>query len=282
MEQTHDSSGRLARFVDSHPVVAFFAVAFAYSWAVFGVLFAAVGSETLGDSRLWQIPFAWGPLAGALVVGHVRHGDARTWLESVADPRTGLRWYALAAVVAFLYADAGHVAAALAGVAVTPLPLEDVAFDFAVTLAVAGSIEEFGWRGFAQPHLQERYDALRGAIVVGVAVGIWHYPWLLLAGEGYEEAGIGALLALPFLMVLMAVIFAWLFNGSGGAIPVVMLGHAVFNATPAFEFVADGPGWAAALGLLVWLGLLVGLPLVFGREYLAPRSPGTLFSGKES
>jgi hypothetical protein len=33
-------------------VIVFFAVAFAYSWTVFAGLYVAVGSETLGDSRV--------------------------------------------------------------------------------------------------------------------------------------------------------------------------------------------------------------------------------------
>lgn len=74
-------------------------------------------------------------------------------------------------------------------------------------------------------------------------------------------------------MVLMAAIFAWLFNGSGGTIPVVMLGHAIFNATPAFEFTGDAPGWLSALGLLLWLGLVIVFVAVYGRDYLAPISP---------
>ena len=110
-------------------------------------------------------------------------------------------------------------------------------------------------------------------MIVGSAVGVWHYPWVLLAGAGYEDANLGTVVALPLLMILMAVLFAWLFNASGGTAPVVMLGHAVFNATPAFEFAGVAPGWLSALGLLLWLGLAVVLVAVYGREYLAPTSP---------
>lgn len=151
----------------------------------------------------------------------------------------------------------------------------EIAVNFFITLFLAGSLEEFGWRGFAQPYLQERYDALIAAFVIGIGVGIWHYPWLLLAGAGYEEAGLGDLIGFPVLMILMAVIFAWLFNGSGGAVPVVMFGHAVFNAIPVFEVVGGAPDGLTVLGLLLWLGLGISLVIVYGRESLAPISPNS-------
>lgn len=264
---------RFGRIVRAHPVVVFFAIAFAYSWGVFALLYGLVGSEQIGGSRVWQIPFAWGPPIAALVVTWLYTGEILPWLGTLLDPRTNTIWYLLAAITAFLYADAGHVLGGLIGVSVSMAPLDEIAVNFGITLILAGSLEEFGWRGFAQPQLQERYDALIAAIIVGVAVGIWHYPWLLLAGAGYENAGVGALVALPLLMILMAVIFAWLFNGSGGAILVVMIGHAIFNATPAFDFTGESPGFLSALGLLLWLGLAIILLAVYGREYLAPSGP---------
>lgn len=266
-------NGKIGRIVSAYPVVAFGVISFVYSWSVFALLYGAVGSQQLGRSRFWQIPFAWGPAIAALVVVWLRSGNVRSWLGTVANPRTHLKWYLFAAVVSLLYADAGHILGSIAGVPVVLNPLDELAVTFSLTLVFAGSLEEFGWRGFAQPHLQERYDALVAAVIVGITVGIWHYPWLLLAGAGYEDAGLGALVALPLLMILMATIFAWLFNGSGGTIAVVMLGHAIFNAAPVFEFAADAPSWLTALGLLLWIGLVVVLIAVYGREYLAPSSP---------
>lgn len=268
-----ESNGRIGRIVGAYPVVAFVAIAFVYSWSVFALLYGVIGGQQLGNSRFWQIPFAWGPPIAALVVVWLRSGTVRSWLGIVADPRTHPRWYLFAAVVSLLYADAGHILAGVAGAPVVMNPPDELAVSFGVTLVFAGSLEEFGWRGFAQPHLQERYDALVGAVIVGVTVGIWHYPWLLLAGAGYEGAGLGALVALPLLMILMAAIFAWLFNGSGGTVPVVMLGHAVFNTTPVFEFANDAPSWLTALGLLLWIGLVIVLIAAYGREHLAPSSP---------
>lgn len=80
--------GRIRRLVRLYPVVAFFAIAFIYSWGVFILLYGVVGGEQLGASRLWQILFAWGPLIAALLVVRLRHSDIWTWLGAVAAPAT--------------------------------------------------------------------------------------------------------------------------------------------------------------------------------------------------
>lgn len=271
---------RIRRIVRTYPVVVFVAIAFAYSWSVFTLLYGAVGGQQLGSSRFWQVPFAWGPPIASLLVIQLRTDDVQSWLGTVADPRTRPKWYLYAAVVSLLFADVGHILAGVAGVPVVMDPPSEIAVSFGVTLLFAGSLEEFGWRGFAQTHLQERYDALIAAVIIGIIVGVWHYPWLLLGGAGYENAGLGAFVGLPLLMIFMAIIFAWLFNGSGGTIPVVMLGHAIFNASPVFEFAGDAPEWLTGLGLLLWIGLVIALIVVYGRDYLAPTNPPSQVLGQ--
>lgn len=100
--------------------------------------------------------------------------------------------------------------------------------DFAVTLFLAGALEEFGWRGFAQPRLQERYSAPVGAIIIGVAWGLWHYPCIALGGAGYQES----LLTLTIFTTVASVILAGLYNGTQGALPIVMITHALINVMP--------------------------------------------------
>ncbi len=36
--------------------------------------------------------------------------------------------------------------------------------------------EEIGWRGYALPKLQEKYNAFYSSIVVSVFWAIWHWP----------------------------------------------------------------------------------------------------------
>jgi len=36
--------------------------------------------------------------------------------------------------------------------------------------------EEFGWRGYALPKLQDKYGPLIASLVIGIVLGIWHLP----------------------------------------------------------------------------------------------------------
>ena len=264
------------RLVRERPVAAFFVLAFTWSWAVWALLFGLLGPERLAGSRMWHVPFAWGPPLAALAVTRVERGGVRTWLGRVADPRTGARWYLLALVATFLFSDTRSVVAGLAGVPLgLAAPPGEVLGSFFTTLFLAGSLEEFGWRGFAQARLQRRWDALRAAGVVGLAFGLWHLPWVLPGGAGYEGGGLSALVGLTVFTVLASVVFAWLFNGSGGAVPVVMLAHAGVNTGTILEPRGPLPGWLpdTQLGFFLWVALAVALVAVYGRDRLAPDRP---------
>jgi membrane protease YdiL (CAAX protease family) len=142
----------------------------------------------------------------------------------VVDPRTRFRWYVLAAVVSFLYADAGHVAGALTGTAVTPLPAEELAFDFGVTLFVAGSLEEFGWRGFAQVRLHELHNATLVAALIGALWATWHVPLMMLGAGNFSSPADYVLMSIG-----ISIVYGWLYNSTSGALPVVMVAHAASN-----------------------------------------------------
>ncbi|MGM0604039.1 MAG: CPBP family intramembrane glutamic endopeptidase [Halobacteriota archaeon] len=265
---------RLRRAVRARPVGAFFAIVFAYSWGLFAVLYGVVGPTRLIESRLWIAPFAWGPAIGAATIVHLSGGSVRTWAFERADPRTNLRWYLLAVVAAVLLTNDGSLLAGLVGVELEPTaPVEELLASLAISLCFAGALEEFGWRGFAQPRLQERYDALGAAIVVGLLWGVWHYPWLLVGGAGYGDVSIGAIVGFPIITMLMSIVFAWLYNGSGGVVPVVMLAHAIVNTTPVIDTVGQVPGWVGPISILLSIGVVCVPIVVYGRRYLAPKAP---------
>jgi len=263
----------LGRVVQTRPVVAFFVLTFAYSWGLFTLLYDLLGPERLAVTRSLHAPFAWGPPIAAIAVVHFRGGDVRSWLWAVADPRTNVRWYGLAVLAALLFTN-GDIVAGLAGTDFAlAQPVSEIAAVFLFSLVLAGALEEFGWRGFAQSHLQERYNALVAAVVVGITFGVWHYPWLLLGGAGYESAGVGMLVTFPIGTVLLSVVFAWLFTASGGVVPVVMVAHATVNATPLLEVAGTVPGWVSTLEGLLLLGAVTLPILVYGRAYLAASGP---------
>jgi membrane protease YdiL (CAAX protease family) len=124
-----------------------------------------------------------------------------------------------------------------------------------------GLSEEVGWRGYALPRLQDRWNALVSSIVLGVIWAIWHLPLWFLAGSSQEGSSFWLFLAN---LVLMSVLYTWLFNNSRHSILVAVVFHAMTN-TVAQMF----PGSTSNLFYWVLLGLTVVLVvMICGRSTL--------------
>jgi membrane protease YdiL (CAAX protease family) len=80
-----------------------------------------------------------------------------------------------------------------------------------------GGLEEPGWRGFAQPHLQQRLSPVRATLLIGIVWGLWHLPVSPLA---------------IVVTVPLAFFYAWLVNRTGSVLLCLLL-HA--SITPAQE-----------------------------------------------
>jgi membrane protease YdiL (CAAX protease family) len=112
--------------------------------------------------------------------------------------------------------------------------------------------EEFGWRGFALPRLQERFSALNASLVLGLVWGFWHFPAFLI--------GAGVPLDMPFAMfllwtVLATILMTWVYNNTGGSVLSAILMHSAANAT--FNYLPLLPEWAGQLTTFaIFLGLV--------------------------
>lgn len=273
--------GHLRRHVRRHPLISFFGIAFGFSWAYDVAVAVLVGTTpgilVRGVIRTWE------PLIAAGVVTAAIGGNLRSWAGQVTKWRVEPRWYLLAVGIPLLWQDglamsAVHVASG-GSVVVLASPWWHYVANFLVVLFLAGSLEEFGWRGFAQPRLQERSSALTAAIVIGVLWALWHLPLFYLHDvSAYDPSGYWTSYV-PHL-VLEAVVLAWLYNSTGGSLLVPMLAHAMGNLPPAVSPVGAVGLATQYTSALVGLGLVVGLLVSNGPSYLASRTPTPLVAGR--
>ena len=212
--------------IERFPVVTFVGLTFLLSWGYTGTLFGVFGTDLPG---LVQVPFAWGPLLGGLLTVWLLGESVSDWFGQVKRWRVGLHWYLLGLAVVVIGKDLPNIVAwGLGGdvsvIAGTKLPLVGYLINMGVTLFLAGALEEFGWRGFAQVRLQQRYSAVTASIVVGLVWAFWHLPFIV--------AGVGdfpSLYAYVPEVVAFSLVLGWLYNATEGALPVVMLTHAAHN-----------------------------------------------------
>ena len=279
-----------------HALPAYFALALAGTWAAWTPFLLAENGLGLLPVRLpgWLFTLTAvvaGPTAAALAVTAIEGGRAavRDLLGRCARWRIGLGWYALALAgfpaASFLAASLQAGAAPLAAL-LRDWPLVFTAYlPLLAAVAVKATVwEELGWRGFAQPRLQQRLGALRGAAVVGACFALWHVPAFFIAGgascptcapPGLTLPGAVALLLFG---VAMSTILAWVHNNVGGSLLLVVLCKASYNATIQFMGVLlpDRPvGGASFLAAFAVAALLIALTrgrLAYRRGDAAPAS----------
>jgi membrane protease YdiL (CAAX protease family) len=149
-------------------------------------------------------------------------------LHSIVQWRAPLRWWAIAAFLPAALLGISLVIARITGDAVPPLatPPAFVIRSILFTLLVVGIGEETGWRGWMLPELQKRFSPLSSSLLVGVVWGLWHFP---LFAIGAYPGGPDAVLEYLFLGPLIAILFTWFYNRTGGIVLLTILLHTAIN-----------------------------------------------------
>lgn len=261
---------RVASLIDSHPTGAFFILAVAISWGTWIPLFLAIPSAT----SVVMMPGAFGPALAAVVVLWAQGESVREWLADGLDRHITKRWYAVALGLPLGLALVLGVGLAISTGQFATDRLPQVAAMYPVMVLVtsllAGGQEEFGWRGFALPALQDRYDALTASGIIGLVWAVWHLPAFAFEIPGYTTS-----FALYTLLVVgISVILTWLYNSTDGSILLAMLFHGGVNAAPGIGTAVVGDLSVVAVSPYlilvpaVWMVALL-LWLRYGRDTLS-------------
>lgn len=196
-----------------------------YRLALFFLLSYLLSWWLLPVSRQGMLPH--GPALAAVIVIALTAGKAglREWWSRVVNFRGGW-FYLLGPAILVVGAAAAWVVNVLLGASTSgppQLPLAAVA----VLLLFGGEWEELGWSGYALPALQARFaklthGALVATLVLGTLRAIWHLPLVIVGAVPWYEA------ILVNLLVFQPII-SWLYNKSGGSVPVVWVFHYASN-----------------------------------------------------
>jgi len=265
----HDDEARPAA-----SLLAFFALAFAWSWTCW-LLAPALKADFPVPSTTLSLVGGFGPSLAA--VGMVAYGSGRVglrrWLMRCLQWRVGWRWVVLAFLFPVVFmglAAAAHVAL---GGTLPPSPAAGhvglAAMNFLLVFLVGGPLgEEFGWRGYALPALQARWGWRVASVLLGAVWAVWHLPLFYTAGTMQSH--------LPMELFVLStiassVLFAWLFNRSRGSIVPVLVLHTAVNAWSLIIPVMVLPDGSNLRPFQIVVGILVltAVALLLGGE----RSP---------
>jgi uncharacterized protein len=186
-----------------------------------------------------------GPLFAAIIIlafESGRTGLRNLWQRSM-HWRVGGRWYLIMlAIICVIYLPAtifGILKGPIPTASQILMPLAWFVPIFLYTL-VASGLEEPGWRGYALPKLQMRFNAKKASLILGVIWGIWHWPAfttvytnaLNAPGGSPIQAFITALVQLLVYifgaMVPEAFIYTWLYNRTSSVFLCILL-HVFHN-----------------------------------------------------
>ena len=214
-------------------LVPFFLITFGLAWSLIALLILfpewvqSVFGELSAKNPLFILAVYSPAIAAfALVLWTAGVGGLRRFLSRFLLWRAHRGWYFyLLLGIPFLF----YAGAALKGNLLTdPFPFTNIssAISALAFMMVLGPMEEFGWRGVAQPLMQRLIAPFWAAIVIGIIWGLWHLPAFFLSGTPQSAWSF-----MPFFTasIALSVIVTPLFNSSNGSILLPALIHWQLN-----------------------------------------------------
>src|SRR5947209_1951293 len=201
-----ETASPLKRLIERHPLIAFFAIAFAGEWIVTLPLVLAQNGlglfpYTIPDVGPYPVSYYFaalaamaGPTLASFTVTAITGGTAgvRQLLRRYVLWRVGLRWYLLVLVgvpliqLAFSSVFLG-IAPLTAFIHQWPLYFTSFLPNVLIIGLAAQLWEEGGWSGFALPRLQQRFGAWRACLILGPLWALFHLPFFIVPGQIFQS-----------------------------------------------------------------------------------------------
>lgn len=259
---------KLKSQINKHPVITFFTIAYAITWSVWGsISYGYVHGliELTPGIILVYILGSFGPFLSAAIVTSLTGRSLRAWFSQALKWRVPVKWWLVAFFLPILlYALMAGIHMLMSGKLkpVDLAPLLSLPGGFLTVFLWGGGNEELGWRGFALPRLQERYNPLVSSLIVGIVWTLWH------AAPGIIELGfVGWATGLPFYMATVtgiSIVTTWLYNRTGGSVLLAMVFHASVNASqslyPVEEMFSQTGEFARTIAWVLLVLVLILLP----------------------
>lgn len=249
---------------------------FFFAWAVPGIALGVsqlTGAYEFSVERFSVLSYTaiWSPAIAAfsIIIVQRRSAGLRGFLRRLTVWRGHWGWYTCVIVgipsLTFLAAALTHLLGypALAW----PTATAGAFMIDSLVRATEGPVEEFGWRGFALPILQQRLPGYAASLILGFVWGLWHVPALFVQSV-MTDAFEGSILLVITRMIIgitaKTVIMTVVFNATRGALGLMIIYHWLGNlAYP----------WEARTGVFFMQDVFdvvvaVVLAVMFGRKYL--------------
>ena len=230
-------------------LLVYFILAYLLSWCSYVPLALQSLGLVSGIPGWLHLLGAYGPLLAAFITAGYYGGSGaigELW-SRITRWRIGWKWFMVALFsVPVVYLFALAIQWLISGIWPSMSQLGQVA-ELPGVSGLAGWVfwilsfglgEETGWRGYALPRLQKRYDARKSSLILGLLWAFWHAPVFFY---NYQLALFNVLAFLVGILAGSAFLTS-LFNSTGGSVLAVALWHGTYNAA-----VSSAPGIVPAV-----------------------------------
>jgi membrane protease YdiL (CAAX protease family) len=120
--------------------------------------------------------------------------------------------------------------------------------------------EEYGWRAYALPKLQQKFNALTASMILGLVWGLWHFPGFLI------QVGVPRDISFVTFMtwvIAATVLITWVYNHTRSVVAAIVM-HTAANA--AFSYLPLLPEWTGqpvTFNIFIALVVIAAVYVVF-------------------
>jgi uncharacterized protein len=174
----------------------------------------------------------FGPLAGALFVLHQEKGkgSSRKYMRSFLDLHLGWKAYIIPIIIFGGSTFIAWFLPELFGEKRLSMLLPSIWTFFPyilIMILLGGGQEEFGWRGYALPLLENKFGIWFANIILGSIWAFWHIPLWFITGTSQSYMNFGGFM---LLMLGYSFILSWIRKISDNRQFSGLYVHGLFNA----------------------------------------------------
>lgn len=260
----------------NHPLVTFYVLAFALAWCI---KIPVVLSNT--DNIVLRLLPSFFPAIAALVTAAIIAGRRGVGdvLRQVGKLRVSPIWYLIALIGPMVLNLLAIVLALPFGEAFPKFTFPGIRLLPVILVATFFALgEELGWRGFALPRLQGRFNALIASLIIGLLWWAWHLPEALggpAAGLSLQQS-IGREFRDLLLDVAASILITWIYNSTGGSVLLATLFHVGLGLLAQFLPIPNAPNVSLVdiLFIVILCSAAAIIVLRTGPAYLTQKKPG--------
>ncbi len=265
--------------IKRYPLIFFFLTANLISWIIWAPLYLPYFNINLLPILPYHYALgALGPILAAFIISRVEKGKSenKKLLKRMFKWKVNPFWYFVALFGPFVLFSIAIIIGYFAtgkpinfeGVGVSKeFPQFSILAFLLYNIISFGYGEETGWRGYALPKLQTKYNAFSSSILLTIGWAIWHIP-LFFYRSGYMSMEFAGIIGWVLSLLMGSILLTWLYNSSRGSILICALFHATIDIAFTSDIVnKDIMNYMGAL-ITIWsiLVILIAKPKNLSKE----------------